>query len=131
MTSFRDALVERRIREAQARGEFENLPGAGAPLDLTDDALVPEELRAAYRLMKNAGCLPPELETHGEIRRIELLLQATRDEAERAALLARIDFLLSRRAAGRRHGHLAVQEDYADELARRLRAHRRARDATS
>jgi hypothetical protein len=36
-------LVERRIREAQARGEFENLPGAGKPipdLDEPNDQLV-------------------------------------------------------------------------------------------
>ena len=57
-----DLLAEQRIREAQERGEFDNLPGAGAPLALDDDALVPEELRAAYRILKNAGYVPPELE---------------------------------------------------------------------
>lgn len=32
-----DAIAEERIREAQARGEFDDLPGAGAPLELGDD----------------------------------------------------------------------------------------------
>jgi hypothetical protein len=57
-----DAIAERRIREAQERGELDDLPGAGAPLALDDDALIPEDLRAAYRVLKNSGFLPPELD---------------------------------------------------------------------
>jgi hypothetical protein len=45
------------------------------PSELNDDALVPEELRAAYRLLKNAGFVPPELEPHREIRDIKQLLR--------------------------------------------------------
>jgi hypothetical protein len=49
-------LAERTIEEAIARGEFDDLPGAGRPLDLDDvDPLLPEELRMAFRLLKNAG----------------------------------------------------------------------------
>jgi hypothetical protein len=47
--------------EAVSRGEFDDLPGAGRPLDLNDDPLVPQELRVAYRILKNAGYLPPEV----------------------------------------------------------------------
>src|SRR5688572_2360260 len=65
-----DAIAERRILEAQARGDFDDLPGTGAPLQLDDDSLVAEDLRAAYRVLKNAGYLPPELEIHREIREI-------------------------------------------------------------
>ena len=56
-----DSIAERRIREAQARGDFDDLPGAGAPLELGDDALVAEDLRVAHRILKNPGFLPPEL----------------------------------------------------------------------
>ena len=62
-----DRIAERRIREAQQQGEFDNLPGEGAPLALDDDALVPAELRAGYRLLKNAGYLPPQLQLRREI----------------------------------------------------------------
>ena len=119
-----DAIAEERIREAQSRGEFDDLPGAGAPLDLEDDAMVPEELRAAYRLLKNAGYVPPELEIHREIREIEQLLKAATAGAERARLLARINFLLTRSAAGRRHGDLTVQEDYLEKMAEQLERRR-------
>jgi hypothetical protein len=117
-----DAIAERRIREAQERGEFDGLPGAGAPLDLDDDALVPEDLRAAYRVLKNSGFLPPELEIYREIREVEQLLQRVEDDDERLRLMSRINFLLGRSAAGRRHGNLRVDQEYFEKLAERLEA---------
>lgn len=69
-----DLLAERKIEEALARGELAGLPGEGRPLELDDDALVPEELRLAYRVLKNAGFVPPEVEAHREIADLERLL---------------------------------------------------------
>jgi hypothetical protein len=55
-------LAERRIEEAIERGEFDDLPGAGRPLDLDDlDPSLPEELRLAYRILKNAGMSTAEM----------------------------------------------------------------------
>jgi hypothetical protein len=114
-----DALAERRILEAQEAGEFDNLPGEGAPLALDDDALVPEELRAAYRLLKNAGFVPPELEPYCEIRDVEQLLLKADDDTERTRLLSRINFLLTRASLGRR-GSLRIEAAYAERIAERL-----------
>ena len=51
-----EIIAERRIEEAIGRGEFDDLPGAGQPLELADlDPSLPEELRMAYRILKNAG----------------------------------------------------------------------------
>ena len=50
-----ELLAEKKIAEAAERGDLDDLPGAGRPLDLEDDALVPEELRMANRILKNAG----------------------------------------------------------------------------
>ena len=116
-----DFVAERRILEAQARGEFDDLPGAGAPLPLDDDALVPADLRAAYRILKNAGLLPPQLEPHREIREIEGLLLQVEDEDGRARLLSRISFLLSR--TGRRD-HLRVEASYFENIVARLERRR-------
>ncbi|MCW5576405.1 MAG: DUF1992 domain-containing protein, partial [Burkholderiales bacterium] len=70
-------------------------------------------------MLKNAGCLPPELETHAEIRDIEALLRAAGDEDEQCRLLARLRFLLLRAPLGRRGG-LRVEADYAGKIADRL-----------
>lgn len=62
--------AERRIQEAQKEGAFDHLPGEGRPLDLEDDSAVPQELRMAYKVLKNAGYLPPELADRKEINTI-------------------------------------------------------------
>jgi DnaJ family protein C protein 28 len=60
-------LVEDQIREAMARGEFANLAGAGRPLDLAENPYTPEELRLAYKILKDAGYAPLWIELHKEI----------------------------------------------------------------
>ncbi|EML1935944.1 MULTISPECIES: DUF1992 domain-containing protein [Providencia] len=57
-----DDWAERHIQEALSKGELKNLQGEGKPLLLDDDSQVPPELRASYRILKNAGYLPPELQ---------------------------------------------------------------------
>lgn len=70
-----DQLAEQHIRAAQEKGELSDLPGEGAPLELDDDSHVPAELRSGYRLLKNAGFLPPELEMRREALEISDLLR--------------------------------------------------------
>ena len=85
-------IVEQRIKEAQEKGEFDNLPGHGKPLKLEDDSHVPEDLRIAYKILKNADCLPPELQEKKEIRQMEDLLASLPDEKERYKLIKKINF---------------------------------------
>jgi len=118
--SLLDALAERQIHDAQARGEFANLPGTGLPLALEDDALIPEDLRAAYRLLKNAGFVPAELEHCRELRDIETLLQQVQTDEIRGKLLARMNWLLTRRSAGRPPRNLHIENDYFLKVADRL-----------
>ena len=73
-------IAEQRIKEAQERGDFDNLPGEGEPLDLQDDRNIPEDLRLAHKILKNADCLPPELEEKKEIRQMEDMLDNIPDE---------------------------------------------------
>lgn len=115
-----DALVEQRIREAQERGELDDLPGAGAPLDLEDDALIPEELRVAYRVLKNAGYVPPEVEALKDIKALEHALEETDAPAERQRLLARLHALTLRSPLGRRLGNLRAADDYFEKIAEKL-----------
>jgi hypothetical protein len=91
-----DFLVEQRLSEAVSRGELDNLPGAGRPLDLDDDPLVPEDLRLAYRILKNAGYVPPELETLNEIAHLERLVTTQADDAGRAKAAKKLALLKTR-----------------------------------
>jgi len=111
-----DAVVEERIQEAIRRGDFDNLPGAGSPLDLDDDRLVPPELRIAFRILKNAGLAPPEVLARREIAALEALLDQSANAAERKRTLAQLAVLRAqlgvhrspRRAASARRGRTLV-----------------------
>jgi hypothetical protein len=92
-----ELLAERKIEEAIARGEFDGLPGAGRPLALDDDALVPEESRVAYRILKNAGYVPPEALALNEIAALERLVAAGEvDAAAHARALKKLALLRTR-----------------------------------
>jgi len=81
--------VDRLIREAQERGEFDNLPGAGKPLDLGRDDPFEAEWASAFRLAKNAGTPPIWIQLEHEIRAdweaLEAFLERTAGELERRA----------------------------------------------
>lgn len=83
--------IEEQIREAMARGEFDNLPGAGKPQDLNAYFDLPEELRLGYTLLKNAGMVPLEVQLLREIAALRANLAATSDEAGRRALQRRLN----------------------------------------
>ena len=85
-------IAERRIAEAQEEGAFDNLPGAGRPLELEDDSMVPEDLRMAYKVLRNAGYLPPQLDTAREIQTVMDLLENCADEREKYRQMQNLNF---------------------------------------
>jgi len=80
--SFEES-VEALIKEAQARGEFDNLPGKGKPLDLTEYFNTPEDVRVAQAMLKNAGMVPLEIELLQEMAILKELLESVSAEAEK------------------------------------------------
>jgi len=116
------AIAERRIQEAIERGEFDDLPGKGKPLDLgEDDRTVPAELRMAYRILKNAGLLPPEVELHKEILRLTDLLDAIHDEEDRRERRRELDYnLMKFNMMRRRPVNLEISPEYRDRVEEKL-----------
>jgi hypothetical protein len=88
-----DAVAEERIQEAIRRGEFDGLPGAGKPLVLDEDPLVPAELRVANRVLSNAGLVPVEVLERREIADLEASLASLRDDRARSRVIARLALL--------------------------------------
>lgn len=116
-------IAEQKIREAIERGELDNLPGKGKPLEIEDLSLVPEDLRAGYIILKNAGVLPEEMELKKELVTLERLIECCYDEEERQELkrqlnekILRFNILMERRKASR---HTLRQ--YRDKIYQRLR----------
>lgn len=89
-----EKIVEERIRKAQKRGDFENLTGSGKPLTFRNDCFVPEDLRLAYKILKNADCIPPEIELKNQIKQTEDLLAGMEETSEKYRLLKKLNFLI-------------------------------------
>jgi DnaJ family protein C protein 28 len=62
-----ESWIDQQIREAQQRGEFDNLPGKGKPLDLTSNPYAREQ-ELAYKILKDAGYAPEWIELDKAIR---------------------------------------------------------------
>ena len=93
LTGF-EKIVEERIRQAQKKGEFDNLPGSGKPLKFEDDSYIMEDLRLAYKILKNADFVPPEIELKKEINNMEDLLSKMDDTAEKYRTIKKLNFLI-------------------------------------
>ena len=85
-------IAERRIQEAIDSGEFDNLPNQGKPLNIDDDLLIPEDLRLTYRILKNADCLPPELELRKDIITMRKMIDSLDDDKERIKRIRELNF---------------------------------------
>lgn len=117
-----EVLAERKILEAMGRGEFDGLPGAGKPLRLEDDSMVPGELRLAYKILKNAGCLPPELELRKEVLTLRDLLCAVEDDGERKRKVRELNFkLLKLNLLAKRPVSLEAFPEYRERILEKMR----------
>ncbi len=116
-----DQLAEQHILSALEKGELSGLRGEGKPLQLDDDSQVPAELRTAYRLLKNSGFLPPELESRREaLALVDLLRQLDPDDQQAAEYQKQLRLLeLKLRQAGLSTDFLYDQR-YGEQTTRRL-----------
>jgi hypothetical protein len=73
--------VEEKIQEAIARGEFDNLPGEGRPIDLTENPFVPAEWRLAYKTLKDNALAPEFVLRLKAIEDLRAEMEKTRTEA--------------------------------------------------
>jgi len=115
-----DQWAERHIVDAIRKGDLDNLPGSGEPLALDDDSHVPTELRAGYRLLKNSGCLPLELEHRKEaIALLDILKGIRREDPQYQEMSKRLTLLEAKlRQAGLNTDFL--HGEYADKLMHKI-----------
>jgi hypothetical protein len=121
---FFSILSEQAIKKAMEEGEFDNLPGYGKPLVLEDLSGVPEELRMAYKLMKNAGFSPEENKIKQELMSIENLMKNCKDPEEKDKLqknlnekLLRFNQIMSKRGG---KTNSSVFKNYQQKIDKKL-----------
>lgn len=127
-----DKIGEQRITEAGRNGAFDDFPGAGKPLHIEDDPHIPDSLRVGYRLLKNAGYLPPQLQMRKEILSLQQLLGTLdpRDKHNDKAVDAarkQLNFLLSKLNMNT-NGSIATEEAYYEKL-KNIMNHRASKTA--
>ena len=85
--------VEAQIRAAIDRGDFDNLPNRGKPLDLSEWEKTPRHLRMTYSILKNAGYSPREVHTKKELAELRTMLESESDDERKKRLLDRLNAL--------------------------------------
>ena len=78
--------VDEKIQEAIAKGEFNNLPGKGKPLDLDAYFATPEDLRMGYSILKSADIIPEEMELLKQIEGLKTSLDSCTTETEKRSI---------------------------------------------
>jgi DnaJ homolog subfamily C member 28 len=104
-----ESLVDKKIREAMEQGEFDNLPGKGAPVDLSENPFEDPDWRTAHRMLRNAGFAPAWIEERKDIH-VEL--------AAALNALARVWAILKRARGTEHEGSAAVRWEKALALFR-------------
>lgn len=121
---FSYVASEDKIRKAYNDGEFKNLPGLGKPLVLEDLSAIPQELRMAYKMMKNAGYNPEEHTLKSEIKTIEDLMAASQDEHQIAIFKKQINektIRLTSLIKKRQISNSSAFKDYGNKVYDKLR----------
>lgn len=113
-------IVEERIRKAMLKGEFDNLAGAGQPLKLEEDRHIAEELRLVHKILKNADCLPPEIELKKEIHRTEELLAGMMDTASKYQTMKKLNFLIMKLNTMRNTSVDLEKQQYSSRLIEKI-----------
>ncbi len=86
-----DRIVEALIKQAQERGEFDNLPGKGKPIDLEAYFETPEEVRLAQSVLKNAGMTSPEVQLLKEIAELRQIQEGVLKEEKKREIRKKIE----------------------------------------
>lgn len=86
-----DKIVEELIKKAQERGEFDNLPGKGKPIDLSSYFDTPEDVRVAQSVLKNAGFAPREVGLLKEIAELKQIQSSLLDEKRKKEVQKEIE----------------------------------------
>ncbi len=105
-------IAERRIAKAIEDGTLKTDGWKNRPLPLNEDSFVPDDLKMAYKILKNSGYVPPEVETRKEIQKLEDLILKTEDSHQRVKQMKKLDVLM-RKIEAQRSRPSSIEHDDA------------------
>jgi hypothetical protein len=125
-------IAEQKIIEAMRERDLNSPKWKNKPLPLDDDRFVPDDLKMAYKILKNSGYLPPEIEERKEVKKLEDLIAGTEDEHERLKQMKKLNVLLMKVDARRPFSsNLTSQDDYYRKIVEKITLHSKAKDKNS
>ena len=86
-----EKALEEQIQRAMSEGKFDNLKGAGKPLNLDDYFATPEDIRVGYTMLKSNDFVPPEIELLKEIGALREKIKESADEGEKKSLTKQLN----------------------------------------
>ncbi|GAB6192914.1 DnaJ family domain-containing protein [Desulfocastanea catecholica] len=117
-------IAEQKIAEAMRERDLNSPKWKNKPLPLDDDSFVPDDLKMAYKILKNSGYLPPEVEERKEIKKLEDLITRTDDEHERLKQMKKLNVLLMKVDARRPFSsNISSQHDYYRKVVEKITLH--------
>ena len=117
-------IAEQRIAEAMRERDLNSPKWKNKPLPLEDDRFVPDDLKMAYKILKNSGYLPPEIEERKEIKKLEDLIACTEDEHERLKQMKKLNILMMKIDSKRSTtSSITSQHDYYRQVVEKITVH--------
>lgn len=114
-------IAEQRIAQAIEDGTLKTDGWKNRPLPLDDDRFVPDDLKMAYKIMKNSGFVPPEIETRKEIQKLEDLIAETEDSHQRVKQMKKLDVLMKKIDAQRsKPSSIAHDDEYYRKIVEKI-----------
>lgn len=121
-------IAEQKIAQAMQERDLNSPKWKNKPLPLEDDRFVPDDLKMAYKILKNSGYLPPEIEDRKEVKKLEDLIACTEDEHERLKQMKKLNVLLMKIDAQRSSPvNIAGQNEYYQKVVERITLHSKAK----
>ncbi|MGL1930826.1 MAG: DUF1992 domain-containing protein [Desulfotalea sp.] len=115
------SIAEQRIQEAMKKGDLNSPKWKNKYLPMEDDRFVPEDLKMAYKVLKNSGYLPPEIEERKEVKKLEELIANTHDEHTRVKQMKKLSVLLMKiESRSDRPINIANQDEYYSKVVERV-----------
>lgn len=121
-------IAEQKIAEAMRERDLNSPKWKNKPLPLEDDRFVPDDLKMAYKILKNSGYLPPEIEERKEVKKLEDLIASTEDEHERLKQMKKLNVLLMKVDAKRPFSsNISRQHDYYRRVVEKITVHSKSK----